>query len=418
MNTRPRSLIALGAIACALVFSFAFGGSSAVAATEHVVYSFCSQDFCADGAGGGLAGLIAVGGKLYGTTPFGGTRGKCYDEGCGTVFALDPQTGTLTTLYSFCQLRGCADGAYPESALLFSKGQLYGTTSEGGTSKCEYYRCGTVFSIDPATSTETVVYSFGGGSDGAGPVAALIDVAGMLYSTTTAGGGTGCGGYGCGTVFRIDPGSGTETIVHSFQDNGIDGTGPLAPLLNVKGTLYGTTEEGGVNEGGTVFSVDSATGEETIVHAFSDSDGYLPLAALVKLHDYLYGTTEAGGAYYNHGTVFSIHLDDGAERVVRSFYHTRGGYDPVSPLIESRGRLYGTTVGGGDPKCGHFKDGCGLVFSINPSTGAEKVLYAFGSQAEDGLFPYAGLAEINGTFYGITQQGGVYGYGTVFAITP
>ncbi|HLY07022.1 MAG TPA: choice-of-anchor tandem repeat GloVer-containing protein [Rhizomicrobium sp.] len=405
-----------GVLACALLFLFACGSYPAEAATERVVYSFCSQNFCADGTGGGLAGLIAAGGKLYGTTPFGGTHRKCYDEGCGTVFALDPQTGAFTTLYSFCRLRDCADGSYPESTLLLFKGRLYGTTSEGGSTNC-YYGCGIVFSIDPTTGIETVVYSFRGGSDGEYG-SALIHVSGTLYGTTALGGGTGCGGAGCGTVFALSPDTGSEGILHAFQDNGTDGYEPRAALLDVDGTLYGTTEYGGVNQGGTVFSVDTSTGAEAIIHAFADSDGNLPLASLVRQNHYLYGTTEEGGAYYNNGTVFSIHLDDGTEKVVRSFYHHRGGDNPLSPLIVSRGRLYGTTPGGGDPKCGQLNYGCGVVFSINPSTGTENVIYDFGSHAEDGLFPYAGLTEMDGTFYGTTQQGGTYGYGAVFAVTP
>jgi uncharacterized repeat protein (TIGR03803 family) len=83
------------------------------------------------------------------------------------------------------------------------KGILYGTTGSGGGSRNCYYGCGTVFSIDPNTGVETILYAFRGGTDGATPAASLREVKGTLYGTTDAGGGTGCYGYGCGTVFAL-----------------------------------------------------------------------------------------------------------------------------------------------------------------------------------------------------------------------
>jgi uncharacterized repeat protein (TIGR03803 family) len=172
---------------------------------------------------------------LYGTTEFGGT----YDN--GTVFSVNPNTGAETVLHSF---GSGADGEYPIASLIDVKGTLYGTTEEGGT-----YGGGTVFSLSLTTGTETVLHSFGGGTDGNTPVASLINVKGTLYSTT-AGGGT----YGDGTVFSVNPKTGAETVLHSFG-SGTDGEYPEASLIDVKGALYGTTEEGGTYGSGTVFAL-------------------------------------------------------------------------------------------------------------------------------------------------------------------
>jgi uncharacterized repeat protein (TIGR03803 family) len=132
-------------------------------------------------------------------------------------------------------------------------GVMYGVTSAGGGAGCSY-GCGTVYSIT-TRGTEKVLYAFAGGSDGAAPEAALLDVNGTLYGTTTNGGGSGCSdgsSEGCGTVFTVTT-SGTEKVLHTFS--GSDGSVPLGQLLDVNGTLYGTTWSGGKHGGGTVYSI-------------------------------------------------------------------------------------------------------------------------------------------------------------------
>ncbi|MBV9263882.1 MAG: hypothetical protein JO324_06125 [Candidatus Eremiobacteraeota bacterium] len=152
---------------------------------------------------------------------------------------------------------GGSDGAYPVSGLVDVNGTLYGTTFEGGGSGCySHLGCGTVYSISPS-GAEKVLYRFSGGSDGSNPAAALIDVDGVLYGTTARGGGSGCGGFGCGTVYSIGT-AGTETVLHSFGGEP-DGADPVAALVDVKGALYGTTASGGRGCGssgcGTVFAL-------------------------------------------------------------------------------------------------------------------------------------------------------------------
>jgi uncharacterized repeat protein (TIGR03803 family) len=116
---------------------------------------------------------------------------------------LDPNTGTKTVLHSFCSRKNCADDAYPSGSLIAVNGLLYGTTEQGGRAGCNHnLGCGTVFSIDPSTDAETVLYSFcrqQNCEDGSYPVASLIAVKGKLYGTTSSG-----GAYGYGTLFVLN----------------------------------------------------------------------------------------------------------------------------------------------------------------------------------------------------------------------
>ncbi|HEX4081133.1 MAG TPA: choice-of-anchor tandem repeat GloVer-containing protein [Rhizomicrobium sp.] len=181
-----------------------------------------------------------------------------------TVPAAQAQTEKV--LYSFCSQQNCTDGEVPEAGLINVYGTLYGTTAGGGT-----YGYGTVFSLDLETGAETVLWSFGSGTDGTYPVGGLITIkhTHTLYGTTDDGGGvTNCPYYyGCGTVFSLDLKTGVETVLHAFG-SGSDGVWPLAGLTNVKGTLYGTTDNGGTDYEGTVFSVDPTTGAEAVVWSF------------------------------------------------------------------------------------------------------------------------------------------------------
>ena len=213
-----------------------------------------------------------------------------------------------SVLYSFA---GGSDGEYPVAALTNVGGRLYGTTKAGGTgsgSVCSS-GCGTVFKIT-TSGMESVLHSFGGGSDGLEPVASLSNLGGTLYGTTAYGGASGDG-----TVFAITT-SGTETALHSFG-GGSDGVEPIASLTNVGGTLYGTTYMGGASGDGTVFKI-TTSGTETVLYSFvGGSDGKWPDARLTNVGGTLYGTTKNGGAS-NLGTVFKI-TTSGKESVLHSF---------------------------------------------------------------------------------------------------
>ncbi len=227
---------------CGTVFELASNGS------KKVLYSF-------QGGGDGanpVAGLIAdKTGNLYGTARVGGNL-NCFSGGCGVVFKLAPD-GTESVLHAF---QG-SDGEFPTASLIMdSSGNLYGTTEWGGGGNvCSFGvsgGCGTVFRVTP-DGTESVLHSFQGGSDGANPEGGVVmDKAGNLYGTTSAGGGTSCKGSGCGTVFKLAP-DGTETVLYAFKR--LHGTFPTSMLLLKNGILYGTTWQGGSNNDGVVFSV-------------------------------------------------------------------------------------------------------------------------------------------------------------------
>jgi uncharacterized repeat protein (TIGR03803 family) len=345
------------------------------------------------------AGLIDVGGALYGTTYAGGLYHV------GTVFRIST-AGQEAVLYSF---RGGEDGANPSAALLAVKRYLYGTTEYGGETK--YSNDGTVFRITPSGS-EKVLYRFQGtyGTakyhyDGANPVASLIDLKGKLYGTTYNG---GAGNYG--TVFSISK-SGNEKVLHSFAVYS-DGINPAAPLLYERGSFYGTTMFGPGESGrdtgyGTIFSM-SASGVEKVLFSFYPapygSDGTVPLAALIGVHGKLYGITSRSGP--SSGTAFSI-TPAGNLSNLHSFGSGTDGSTPAAPLLNVRGTLYGTTSSGG-------VYGQGTVFSLTRD-GTEKVLHSFG-YGSDGAAPLAGLTNVSGTLYGTTSAGGANGTGTVFAL--
>ncbi len=246
-----------------------------------------------------------------------------------------------------------------------------------------------------------VLYSFAGGSDGAYPMASVLrDKAGNLYGTTQSGGFDDVG-----TVFKLTP-MGVESVLHSFG-SGVDGVYPTASLIIDKaGNLYGTTEEGGTNHGGTVFKL-APDGTENILYSFSGADGASPVAGLVRKAENFYGTTEFGGTN-NAGVVFKL-AKDGEESVLHSFSGGNDGGLPLAGLImDGVGNLYGTTHFGG-------LDGDGTVFEIAPD-GSEIVLHSFAG-GSDGAYPGGALTlDANGNLYGTTSIGGASNSGTVFKI--
>ena len=269
--------------------------------TEHVLHSFGAPDDPTDGKHPGAgASLLDVNGTLFGATLSG-------NDSCGTIYSISP-TGTEKVVHSF-NINGKM-GCLPENALINAKDTLYGVTQSGGKyddSTLEHG--GTVFSISPTRGTTRVLHSFGNGNDGHLLTSDLIYVNGTLYGVTFEGGSHGKRAGGYGTVFSISP-TGDERVLHNFGATGADGTNPYdtSGLIDVNGTLYGTTFYGGKYNLGTVFSI-SLTGTERVLHYFGESgDGTEPRGGLTNVNGTLYGTTTAGGKY-NAGTVFEHHSD-------------------------------------------------------------------------------------------------------------
>lgn len=311
--------------------------------TEKVLYSFAGG---ADGANpeAGVT-LLSSNGVLYGTTYNGGTAGM------GTVFEVIPSVNGWSekVLYNF---KGGSDGANPVADLtLSSTGALYGTTYQGGsvtitnsppscttTTPCVYTNWGVVFQVSPQGGgvwTETVLYTFTGGSDGGSPESALIiGPNGVLYGSTFWGGTpTPCsvGGYpqGCGTIYQLAPPQGggttwTQTVLHTFTGSSPDGAHPYLNLAlnSTSGALFGTTFAGGANvdvcapeayDGcGSIFSVKppktpggSWTKSNIIVFPGTPGAGS-PNGLILKTGGTMYGTTVVGGGAGGFGTVYQL----------------------------------------------------------------------------------------------------------------
>ena len=292
-----------------------------------------------------------------------------------------------------------SDGTSPNGTLLSTGGKLYGVTGGGSPSGF-----GTVFSVDPTTGAEAVLHTFTGGGDSGYPAGNLVSVNSALYGTASSG-----GAVDLGTIFSINPSTGAETIVHSFQPTG-DGNDPVAGLLNVSGTLYGTTESGGSAGYGAVFSLVASTGAEAVLYSFkAGTDGSSPEASLIDVSGVLYGTTYSGGtSANNYGTLFSVNATTGAETVLYRFKGGADGANPAAALLAVGDVLYGTTTKGGSA-------GDGTVFSYNTSTAAYKTLYAF-KGGSDGAQPQSTLINLSGNLYGTTRFGGASNSGVVFYV--
>ena len=348
--------------------------------------------------------------------------------------------GKFKTLYQFT---GGADGAVPFGTLIFDQaGNLYGTT--GGAMISPGPTPGNVFELTPnadGTWTESVLYSFTGGSDGGSPNAGLIfDQAGNLYGTTQWGGSSNCQ-YGCGVVFELTPnadGAWTESVLYSFT-GGKDGGQPWASLIfDAVGNLYGTTPGGGnpnchglFSGCGVVFKLapnGDGTWTESVLHGFTGGkDGEMPEAGLIfDQTGNLYGTARSGGRTMPHcedwmgtgcGVVFKLTPNpDGRwkEKVLYSFTGQDGYWPMAAPTFDAAGNLYGTTNHGGTYLYG-------AAFRLTPKANGvwkEKVLHSF--NMKDGFGPGLGalIFDSAGNLYGTTVQGGAYGYGVVFKLKP
>ena len=281
--------------------------------------------------------------------------------------ATAANAGTLTTLYAFT---GTSDAGYPGGALIYRKGALYGIANGAYETSSH----GTAFKFDLATSTFQVLYTFKGGADGSGPSDLIIH--GDTFYGATVSGGAGCKGSGCGTIFTLDPESGIESVLYNFPEPKNNLSASPTGLLYRNSTLYGISQSGGSFGHGSVFAFDLGTKTGTDLYSFTGgADGSNPGFNLLFIGGLLYGATQFGSGSCADGfcgTIFTVDPTTGAENTLHTFAVGIGGNTPHSNLIDHNGLIYGSTIYGGDLSCGN--GGCGTVFSIDPASGAYNVV--------------------------------------------
>lgn len=347
-------------------------------------------------------------GNLWGST---GSFGR---YGFGTLFEIAPK-GQLTDVHDFCSPTTCTDGTNPNAPLLLAgDGNFYGTTNGGPGDSTG----GTVFRITPSGQIVTL-YTFcslANCADGLGPSGLVQGRNGNLYGTTSGGGAAAnCVTGSCGTIFEVTL-TGTLTTLYNFctQTNCNDGYAPTSVILGTDGNFYGTASQGGLNNAGTFFAMNSS-GQLSVQHQFNPSaDGSIP-SNLVQGNDgNFYGTTRGGGPFGNNGTVFQL-TSLGQINVLHNFCAVTSCSDGQQPqqglILGTDGNFYGTTASGGaNQNCG-ASHGCGTVFEITP-TGQLTTLHSFCAQSgcPDGSAPMAPLVQrTDGSFYGTTFAGGAAG---------
>jgi uncharacterized repeat protein (TIGR03803 family) len=313
-------------------------------------------------------------------------------------------------MYSFT---GGADGANPYAGLFQdSAGNLYGTTSRGGAKGY-----GVVFKLD-TTGTETPLYTFQGGADGANPYAALVqDSGGNLYGTAVFGGAvTSPFPSGCGVIFKIDSG-GTFSVLHTFT-GGADGASPYGGVIvGPSGILFGTAEFGTAHNDGVVYKINPAGNFKTLYTFEGGTGGANPYAGLFRdPSGNLFGATVYGGSS-GSGTAYEL-SSDGTFTLLHSFTGGADGGNPyggiyvdsdpppdaVFPGPPVGAFVYGTTQIGGS-------SGDGVVYRIwiPQNTIVEEVEFT----GSNGAGPVTTMTKF-GLLYGTTAQGGAFGAGVIY----
>jgi uncharacterized repeat protein (TIGR03803 family) len=387
--------------------------------TEKVLYHFTGGS---DGGDPASQLMFDSSGNAYGTTVVGGSFTF------GTVFKLTPHANGKWTEAVLHNFQGGADGKYPYGGVTMdAKGNLYGTTVSGGNGgTCSGDGCGIIYKLTLSGNSwpESVLYSFTGGADGAGPGGGVVfDKKGNLYGTTPDGGDVN--GCGCGVIYQLAPtrsGGWKQKVIHTFTGGNDGSTGSLGSLfIDKAGNVYGVAELGGAHAAGTAFKLSLVSGKwkMSILDEFRGTPhAGFPYGGLISdSTGSLYGTTYYGGAN-GLGSVFKLTKGANGKWTENDLYSFKSGTDGDSPtstlVFDGHGNLYGTTSAGGD------SNGDGTVFKLTPASGGkwnESVVYRFKNNP-DGSQPYYGMTlDKAGNLYGTTAIGGV-GSGVVFKLTP
>lgn len=336
-----------------------------------------------------------------------GTTAGGGKSGFGTVFKVAPD-GTETVLYSF---KGGTDGDWPVGLTLGNDGNFYGATRLGGNN---FEGNGTVFRLTP-DGVETVLYAFKGGTDGQEPMAGVVmDAQGNLYGTTYYGGNPSCGS--CGIVYKVTP-QGSETVLHSFTGGSSDGANSVAGVtLDGAGNLYGTTTYGGSKGRGVIFEL-AADSTYTVLYNFTNGpDGANPNnTLLLDSQGNLFGTTvPLAQSQVPYGTVYKF-VPASRQLSTLFAFGTNTAFPTGVLSTDGQGNLYGTTFTG----VGHTSP-LGTVFKLE-ANGTLTTLHSFWSAAAGAgpTLPAQGVTlDGQGNIYGTTSNGGAHLAGTVFVLRP
>lgn len=347
--------------------------------------------------------LLAKDKMLYGMSQYGGSFGL------GSLYSYNPVTNKDSMLFSFNWI----NGDVPEGPLMqASNGLLYGMTLYGGD-----YGQGVMFCFNTVTGTDSVLLSFDG-VNGANPYyGKLVQAAnGKLYGMAQSG-----GTMNKGVIFRYNPVTGQDSVVFNFDS--AHGRSPYGGLiLGRDSMLYGMTTFGGGNDKGVIFRFNPYTNKDTVLYTLNTASGTIPYGSFMQAaNGLLYGMTNSGGSA-GYGTLFCFSPTTYRDSVLLNFnVNQQESANGDNKVIQAKdGMLYGLTSLGGSPSASSM----GTLFRYNPVNGSDSVLASFTNGAfggVPGLLPNAGLVEDtnDGQLYGVTQQGGAYGFGgTLFRYNP
>jgi uncharacterized repeat protein (TIGR03803 family) len=426
------------AVAAALGFAALLAAPSASAYKLKLLHTFCRSSSCPDGATPFFPPLQDSSGTVYGATYAGGKNNS------GVVYSLLPGLA-YKVLYRFCPKGSCKDGSQPWSPLIQdTSGDLFGTTSAGGT-----HGSGTVFELvpnaDKSVWTHVTLHNFcpkSGCADGSGPFGNLTyqgaesgtpyDGTSPLYGSTQHGGPANDG-----VAFKLTFVSGQTArnvkVLHSFchETSCTDGNDPTGLTIDGSGNLFGTTRYGGDANRGVLFELPSSGGE-IVLYSFCQqagcSDGNYPIGTpTLDGSGRLVGTAPSGIG----GIVYRIPPTgvNSSETILYQFCSQAScadGYLPYGGIaIDASGDLFGSTLWGGayaSANCDGSGHGCGTVFKLHGST--EHVLHSFCNlglpDCPDGAQLYYGplFMDASGDIFGAAEEGGKYGHGAVFELTP
>jgi uncharacterized repeat protein (TIGR03803 family) len=346
-------------------------------------------------------------GTLYGVT--------CYTTmtnwpdlrgtGSGTIYKLNPDG----TGFQVLKILAEAEGARPEGGLVVLDSTLYGTTWQGGA-----HGGGTIWRMNTDGAGFEVLKPFNEqDGDGYQPDPGLVLSGSTLFGTT--GGRVSSNGValGYGTLFRIATDGSGFAVLHFFRDRD-DGAGAFSSMVLSEDTLYGTSFSGGIGDNGTVFRINTDGTGFTVLRRFATHDGDLPKGGLVVAGGKLYGTTYGGGIYLpphtsrGCGTVFSMNTDGSSFTTIKHLDTT--AWWPRARLVLSGDRLYGTTLYGGKPHPGH-----GTIFALNTDGSGFEILKNFAGGG-DGNSGGADLLLSDGRLFGTSVTGGDWGNGYVYRL--